>query len=99
MRGKYPLRDFIFIFKDKTRTKIYESCLKEKKNISEISTMLGLSYKGVYLHIKEMELCGFIELKKDNKLSGQPVFIHSIPFIKDSFYHKLYKMMYEEVFG
>lgn len=49
-----------------------------KKNITEISKEIGLSYRNTFSHIKKLEEFGLIELNKENNKRGRSVYIKEV---------------------
>jgi len=84
--------NLIEVFKalsNKYRLRIYNLCLKEELNISQISKKLDISYHSVLKNLKVLGNAGLIYKNKIITKKSQEVFSKSILFEKGSIYNKI----------
>lgn len=87
-----PLSKIFFALSNPKRVKIYQICLKEKMNITEISKRIKQSYKSTLNNLRILEEAGMIN--KEEKIGKvREMTITSIPF-KDG---TIKKNVYEEL--
>lgn len=90
------LQAIFFALGNPNRLKIYELCLKQEMNITQISEKIRQSYKSVLNNLRILEDAGMIEKKKVTTDKAQETLIKSMPFNEESVYHKVYKELKRE---
>jgi len=85
------LQQIFFAMSNPKRMEIYELCLKEKLNITQISNRISQSYKSTLNNLRILEEAEMIKRTKEVKKVSQESTISSIPFKPQSVYHKVYQ--------
>lgn len=57
---------------DPARLKILDSLMESEKNVSELVGLVGLSQGRVSSHLACLKQCGFVNTRRDGKLSLKP---------------------------
>ena len=79
-----------FALGNPNRIKIYDLCLLQRLNITQIAEKISQSYKSVLNNLRILEEAGMIKREKETTEKAQETFIISIPFDKDTIWFKLY---------
>lgn len=91
MENHPKITKIFFALSNPNRIKIYDLCLKEKLNISEISKKINMSYKSVLNNLKILEEGGFISKEKNTTDKAQETLISSIKIREGTVYEKFYE--------
>lgn len=89
------LRNILFTLNNEYRLRIYNLCLKEKLNITQIQQKINLSYRSVLNHLKILEEAELIKRESRITDKAQESLISAIPF-KENFYIQLNKKFQNE---
>lgn len=86
----------IFAISNPNRIKIYQMCLKERLNITEISKRLKLSYKSTLNNIEILENAELIKRVKETTNKAQESFIESIQLNSEHIIDRTIKQIIKE---
>lgn len=90
------LQNFFFAVSNPKRRQIYEMCLKNKLNITQIKDKIGLNYTSVLNNLKILEEAELIKKEKEKTEKSQETFIISIPLKEGNVYFDVYKRIKAE---
>jgi predicted transcriptional regulator len=91
------LQSIFFALSNPNRLKIYELCLKEKLNLTQLKEKVGQNYTSILSNVKILEEAGMIQREKQKTDKAQETLIFSKPFKKGTVYLDVYNKIKEEL--
>lgn len=66
------------ILENINRAKIFKWCLEKEYSISELQRKLGISYKAVWTHVRELERTALIKTREVINKKGKNVYVKTV---------------------